>query len=79
MFGPSRRLRCSFCARPEQGVSRLIAGPGVFICDECVALCNQVLAQPPSAPPGGAGTAGRARGRRFLPLRRGFAPMGGAL
>jgi hypothetical protein len=87
MFHRSRRLRCSFCARPEQGVSRLIAGPGVYICDECVALCNRILAQPPSAPPSVAGTAARTRGRRgrgawwrrFLPQRRGLAPVGGAL
>ncbi|XVV17348.1 ClpX C4-type zinc finger protein [Actinoplanes sp. CA-131856] len=37
-------LRCSFCGKPEAEVSQLIAGPGPMICDECVHLCNDVLA-----------------------------------
>jgi ATP-dependent protease Clp ATPase subunit len=35
--------RCSFCGRSEEQVQRLIAGQGAFICDECVALCSEVL------------------------------------
>ena len=35
--------RCSFCGK-KQGDARLIAGPGVFICNFCVALCNEILA-----------------------------------
>ena len=35
--------RCSFCAKPNTEVERLIAGPGVYICDGCVGLCNEVL------------------------------------
>lgn len=36
---------CSFCGKANTQVRRLIAGPkGVFICDECVALCNEILA-----------------------------------
>lgn len=35
--------RCSFCGKSESMVSRLIEGPGVFICDECIALCNDLL------------------------------------
>ena len=35
--------RCSFCGKSEEQVSRLIAGPGVYICDECVALCQEIL------------------------------------
>ena len=39
-----RRLwRCSFCGKGKDKVRRLVAGPGVFICDQCVLLCNQVL------------------------------------
>jgi hypothetical protein len=39
-----RRLwRCSFCGKGKDKVRRLVAGPGVFICDQCVQLCNQVL------------------------------------
>jgi ATP-dependent Clp protease ATP-binding subunit ClpX len=42
--GNNRTLRCSFCGRekPRQ-VKELIAGPGVYICPDCVALCNQIL------------------------------------
>jgi ATP-dependent Clp protease ATP-binding subunit ClpX len=35
--------RCSFCGKAKDKVRRLVAGPGVFICDQCVHLCNQVL------------------------------------
>ncbi len=42
---------CSFCLKPESAVARLVAGPGVFICDECVDLCRQIIASPPSLPP----------------------------
>lgn len=35
---------CSFCTKPNTEVSALVAGPGVFICDECVALCQDVIA-----------------------------------
>jgi hypothetical protein len=38
-------LRCSFCNKPQDDVSELIAGPKVFICNECVAVCNDVLAE----------------------------------
>ena len=37
---------CSFCAKPQRDVSRLIAGPnGVFICDECILLCDQMISE----------------------------------
>jgi ClpX C4-type zinc finger len=35
--------RCSFCGKGKDKVRRLVAGPGVFICDQCVHLCNEVL------------------------------------
>ena len=35
--------RCSFCGKPQEAVHRLVAGPGVYICDECVELCLQVM------------------------------------
>ena len=35
--------RCSFCGKPQEAVHRLVAGPGVYICDECVELCNEIL------------------------------------
>ncbi len=40
---PDVQLRCSFCRKPQEKVRRLIAGPGVYICDECVDLCNDIL------------------------------------
>lgn len=41
----SPRLRCSFCDKDQDEVHKLIAGPNVYICDECIAICNQVLAE----------------------------------
>ncbi|MFW5488338.1 MAG: ATP-dependent Clp protease ATP-binding subunit ClpX [Desulfovibrio sp.] len=38
-------LRCTFCNKSQDEVQRLIAGPDVYICDECVALCNEIIAQ----------------------------------
>src|SRR3954471_19222238 len=35
---------CSFCGRPSTEVERLVSGPGVFICDACVALCSEIIA-----------------------------------
>ena len=45
-------LKCSFCRKGQDRVQRLIAGPGVYICDECIELCNEILAEgpPPPAP-----------------------------
>ena len=43
MVKPGFRLRCSFCRKPQEKTRRLIAGPGVYICDECVDLCNDIL------------------------------------
>lgn len=34
---------CSFCAKPSSEVEKVIAGPGVYICNECVGLCNDIL------------------------------------
>ncbi|MFW6323763.1 MAG: ATP-dependent Clp protease ATP-binding subunit ClpX [Desulfovibrionales bacterium] len=41
----SADLCCSFCAKTQDEVKRLIAGPDVYICDECVSLCNEIIAQ----------------------------------
>ncbi|MEK7237959.1 MAG: ATP-dependent Clp protease ATP-binding subunit ClpX [Nitrospirota bacterium] len=38
-------LRCSFCGRKQDEVRKLIAGPTVYICDECVGLCNEIMAE----------------------------------
>ena len=37
------RRKCSFCKRDERQTEKLIAGPGVYICDECIELCNEIL------------------------------------
>lgn len=42
---PSRDLRCSFCNRTSEDVDRLITGPNVYICNECVLMCNDILAE----------------------------------
>ena len=39
--------RCSFCGKAQDQVRRLIAGPNVYICDECVALCQEMIAEQP--------------------------------
>lgn len=36
-------LYCSFCGKTQREVQKLIAGPGVYVCDECVELCNEIL------------------------------------
>jgi ATP-dependent Clp protease ATP-binding subunit ClpX len=43
-------LHCSFCGKTQRDVEKLIAGPTVFICNECVARCNDILASPLDAP-----------------------------
>ena len=42
---------CSFCLKPNTEVRRLVAGPGVFICDGCVALCAELVDGPPAVTP----------------------------
>ncbi|MFO8060106.1 MAG: ATP-dependent Clp protease ATP-binding subunit ClpX [Bacillota bacterium] len=37
------QLKCSFCGKYQDQVRRLVAGPGVYICDECIALCNDII------------------------------------
>ena len=42
-YDENKQLRCSFCGKPQSQVARLVAGPGVYICDECIAICQDVL------------------------------------
>src|SRR6267143_897007 len=42
--GENEILRCSFCNKDQNDVRKLIAGPTVFICDECVEVCNDIIA-----------------------------------
>jgi ATP-dependent Clp protease ATP-binding subunit ClpX len=37
------QLKCSFCSKPQDQVKRLVAGPGVYICNECIELCNEII------------------------------------
>ncbi|MBO8141784.1 MAG: ATP-dependent Clp protease ATP-binding subunit ClpX [Firmicutes bacterium] len=37
------QLKCSFCGKTQEQVKKLIAGPGVYICDECIELCNEII------------------------------------
>ncbi|MFF0311986.1 ClpX C4-type zinc finger protein [Streptosporangium sp. NPDC004379] len=49
MTAPSladERIHCSFCAKPKSDVDKVVAGPGVYICNECVGLCNIILDTP---------------------------------
>jgi ATP-dependent Clp protease ATP-binding subunit ClpX len=52
-------LSCSFCNKSQFDVLKLVAGPGVYICDECVDLCNQIIAAELDRQGGRAGGAGR--------------------
>ena len=36
-------IRCSFCGKPQDEVERIIAGPGVYICDECIKVCTNII------------------------------------
>ncbi len=45
-------LRCSFCGKPDSQVSKLIAGPAVYICDVCVGVCNRILEATPATSAG---------------------------
>ena len=38
-----RNVRCSFCGKTQENVKKIVAGPGVYICDECVDLCNSII------------------------------------
>jgi ATP-dependent Clp protease ATP-binding subunit ClpX len=43
-------LKCSFCGKSQKQVKKLIAGPGVYICDECIDLCNEIIDEELSSP-----------------------------
>lgn len=50
-FGDSGDLlKCSFCGKSQKQVKKLIAGPGVYICDECIELCNEIIEEELSDP-----------------------------
>lgn len=44
-FDDKKQIQCSFCGKSQEQVKRLIAGPNVYICDECVALCQEIISE----------------------------------
>src|SRR5881296_2655396 len=42
---PEAKVHCSFCGKSQDEVRKLIAGPTVYICDECIDLCNDIIAE----------------------------------
>src|SRR5205807_1644292 len=51
--GGEKLLYCSFCGKSQHEVRKLIAGPSVFICDECIELCNDIIREESAADKGG--------------------------
>jgi ATP-dependent Clp protease ATP-binding subunit ClpX len=42
-YEDKKQLKCSFCGKTQDQVRRLVAGPGVYICDECIELCQEII------------------------------------
>ncbi len=42
-YDDKKQLKCSFCGKTQDQVKRLVAGPGVYICDECIELCSEII------------------------------------
>jgi ATP-dependent Clp protease ATP-binding subunit ClpX len=57
--GNDKLLYCSFCGKSQHEVRKLIAGPSVFICDECIDLCNDIIKEESQADKGGKGAGGK--------------------
>ena len=45
MSDQAELLHCSFCGKSQEEAEILITGPGVYICDECIRLCNDIIAE----------------------------------
>lgn len=43
-------IRCSFCGKHQKDVKKVVAGPNVFICNECVAIANKIMKETPDEP-----------------------------
>jgi hypothetical protein len=54
-LAPPAEISCSFCAKPAHEVDKIIAGPGIYICNECVQACNAILDSAAADQPAGAG------------------------
>jgi ribosomal protein L37AE/L43A len=67
MEGKRRHYTCSFCGKGQQQVHRLIAGPGgVAICDECITLCNDIIAEEENTVPRTRAHKASSQGRRRM-------------
>jgi len=42
-YDEKKHIKCSFCGKPQEQVRRIIAGPGVYICNECIELCSEII------------------------------------
>ena len=62
-----REICCSFCGKPQELANRLIAGPGVYICDECIELCMSILEDEPGSMAGRKKAAYNAQTVGYLP------------
>jgi ATP-dependent Clp protease ATP-binding subunit ClpX len=73
-----RRLECSFCGKSEADVAKLVAGPRVYICDQCAAQVIRIMEQPtdnePKSSPSRGGLLRRAYDRMIRPWRGGVPP-----
>ena len=66
-------LKCSFCGKSQEQVRKLIAGPGVYICDECIDLCNEILDEElvdTQSPAASAGRSGGDNSRSKAPTKK---------
>ncbi|MGA1484055.1 MAG: ATP-dependent protease ATP-binding subunit ClpX [Vulcanococcus sp.] len=63
-------LKCSFCGKSQEQVRKLIAGPGVYICDECIDLCNEILDEELVEGHGSSGRSGTEPSRGKIPPKK---------
>ncbi|NBQ20792.1 MAG: ATP-dependent protease ATP-binding subunit ClpX, partial [Synechococcaceae bacterium WB6_3B_236] len=63
-------LKCSFCGKSQEQVRKLIAGPGVYICDECIDLCNEILDEELVDGHGGGGRVAGETSRKATPTKK---------
>ena len=38
-----KNIKCSFCGKAQENVKKIVAGPGVYICDECISICKSIV------------------------------------
>ena len=42
-YDDKKQVKCSFCGKTQDQVNRIVAGPGVYICNECIELCSEII------------------------------------